>query len=84
MASGDPDDAARFEAQDDTMDRLHRELLIAVLADDEDASKAMVVDVTLLGRYYERFADHTVEVGRRTVFMAAGCMCRTEACHSRT
>jgi phosphate transport system protein len=55
------------------MDRLHRELLIAVLADDEDASKAMVVDVTLLGRYYERFADHTVEVGRRTVFMAAGC-----------
>lgn len=55
------------------MDRRHRELLTAVLADDKDASKAMVVDVTLLGRYYERFADHTVEVGRRTVFMAAGC-----------
>ncbi|WP_063057237.1 PhoU domain-containing protein [Nocardia salmonicida] len=73
LASGDPDDAAQFDARDDTMDRLHRALLTAVLADDKDASKAMVVDVTLLGRYYERFADHTVEVGRRTIFMATGC-----------
>ncbi|MFG1772824.1 phosphate signaling complex protein PhoU [Nocardia salmonicida] len=72
LASGDPDDAAQIEAQDDTIDRLHRELLAAVLDDDEDPSKAMVVDVTLLGRYYERFADHTVEVGRRTIFMATG------------
>ncbi|MEU4813080.1 phosphate signaling complex protein PhoU [Nocardia fluminea] len=73
LASGDPDDAAQFEARDDTMDGLHRELLTAVLADDERSSKAVVVDVTLLGRYYERFADHTVEVGRRTIFMATGC-----------
>ncbi|MFD6105443.1 phosphate signaling complex protein PhoU [Nocardia salmonicida] len=72
LVSGDPDDAAQIEAQDDTMDRLHRELLAAVLDEDEHASKAMVVDVTLLGRYYERFADHTVEVGRRTIFMATG------------
>jgi hypothetical protein len=48
LASGDPDDAARFEAPDDTMDRLHRELLTAVLAEDEHSSKAVVVDVTLL------------------------------------
>jgi phosphate transport system protein len=26
---------------------------------------AAAVDVTLLGRYYERFADHAVEIGRR-------------------
>jgi phosphate transport system protein len=30
------------------------------------------VDVTLLGRFYERFADHAVEVGRRVIFQATG------------
>ena len=25
------------------------------------------VDVTLLGRYYERFADHAVEIARRVI-----------------
>ena len=30
------------------------------------------VDVTLLGRYYERFADHAVEIARRVIFQATG------------
>jgi phosphate transport system protein len=30
------------------------------------------VDVTLLGRFYERFADHAVQIGRRIVFEATG------------
>jgi len=30
------------------------------------------VDVALLSRYYERFADHAVEIGRRVVFEATG------------
>jgi phosphate transport system protein len=30
------------------------------------------VDVTLLSRYYERFADHAVEVARRVIFQATG------------
>jgi phosphate transport system protein len=33
---------------------------------------AAAVDVTLLGRYYERFADHAVEIGRRVIFQATG------------
>jgi phosphate transport system protein len=28
--------------------------------------------VTLLGRFYERFADHAVEVARRVIFQATG------------
>jgi phosphate transport system protein len=32
------------------------------------------VDVALLGRFYERFADHTVAVGRRVVFIATGAL----------
>lgn len=30
------------------------------------------VDVILLGRYCERFADHAVENGRRVIFHATG------------
>jgi phosphate transport system protein len=33
---------------------------------------AAAVDVTLLGRFYERFADHAVEIGRRVVFQVTG------------
>ena len=35
-------------------------------------SVAAAVDVTLLGRFYERFADHAVEIGRRVIFQATG------------
>ena len=33
---------------------------------------AAAVDVTLLGRFYERFADHAVEVAKRVIFQATG------------
>jgi phosphate transport system protein len=33
---------------------------------------AAAIDITLLGRFYERFADHAVEVGRRVVFQVTG------------
>jgi phosphate transport system protein len=33
---------------------------------------ATAVDVTLLGRYYERFADHAVQLARRVIVQATG------------
>jgi phosphate transport system protein len=30
------------------------------------------IDVTLCGRYYERFADHAVSVARRVVYLVTG------------
>ncbi len=33
---------------------------------------AAAVDVTLLGRFYERFADHAVEIARRVIFQVTG------------
>ncbi|MBF6302813.1 phosphate signaling complex protein PhoU [Nocardia amamiensis] len=72
LESGDPGDAAQLDSADDAMDRLHQELLTRVLGEDWSHGTTAVVDLTLLGRYYERFADHTVEVGRRTIFMATG------------
>ncbi|GJO01591.1 hypothetical protein NJB1907f44_49480 [Mycobacterium marinum] len=32
------------------------------------------VETALLARFYERFADHAVEVGRRVIFMVTGVL----------
>jgi phosphate transport system protein len=37
----------------------------------EGQAESAVV-VALLGRFYERFADHAVEMGRRVIFQATG------------
>src|SRR3546814_19588559 len=51
---------------DDDMDNLHRHLFTVLMDREWKHGVAAAVDVTLLGRYYERFADHAVEVGRRS------------------
>ncbi|WP_067890418.1 phosphate signaling complex PhoU family protein [Nocardia vaccinii] len=72
LESGNPESAATLDAQDDAMDHLHEELLGMVLSPDWRYGVTAAVDLTLLGRYYERFADNAVEVGRRTIFLATG------------
>ena len=71
---GDKDvDAARtLEAQDDAVDALHRAVFIALLSKDNPYTVEMAIDVTLLSRYYERFADHAVSVAHRLVFLVTG------------
>ena len=54
------------------MDDLHRHLFAMLMDQDWKHSVAAAVDVTLLGRYYERFADHAVEIARRVIFRATG------------
>ena len=72
IASRDLADAASLERDDDAMDDLHRELF-AHLADAQwDYPTQVTVDLTLLGRYYERFADHAVSVARRVTFLVTG------------
>ncbi|WP_054811916.1 phosphate signaling complex protein PhoU [Nocardia arizonensis] len=68
----DPHKAAALTELDDVMNGVHRELLTAILSNDWAESTTAVVDLTLLGRYYERFADRAAEVGRRTIFMTTG------------
>jgi phosphate transport system protein len=52
------------------MDDLHRRLF-TVLATSE-APTETIVDLTLLGRYYERFADHAVSVAHRVIYLVTG------------
>jgi phosphate transport system protein len=72
VLSGDPRRAAELHQEDDAMDELHRHLFTVLMDREWKHGVAAAVDVTLLGRYYERFADHAVEVGRRVIFQATG------------
>jgi phosphate transport system protein len=64
--------AAALESEDDAMDRLHRGLFTALLDESWKHGVETAVDVTLCGRYYERFADHAVSVAKRMVFQVTG------------
>src|SRR5919202_1464667 len=72
IASNDVAAAVQLEQDDDEMDRLHREVFAALLGGSWDHGIEAAVDITLVGRYYERFADHAVSVARRVVYLVTG------------
>ena len=74
LLSRDPEKAARIREDDDAMDDLHRHLFTVLMDRDWKHGVAAAVDVTLLGRFYERFADHAVEVARRVIFQVTGTL----------
>jgi len=74
LLTRDPERAAQLEAEDDVMDELHVGLSRLLLDSAWSSGVIAAVDVTLLGRYYERYADHAVEVARRVVFLATGTL----------
>lgn len=64
--------AVTMQTQDDLMDDLHREMFAAVLAATWPHGVGAAVEVSLLSRFYERFADHAVAVAQRVVFLVTG------------
>lgn len=64
--------AQAIEAEDDSMDALHRKLFTLLLSPHWAYGTEAAIDMTLLGRYYERYADHAVATARRVVFIATG------------
>ena len=64
--------AAQVEKDDDEMDLLHRQLISALIAPSWEHGVETAIDLTLLGRYYERYADHAVSVSRRVIFLVTG------------
>ena len=74
IAKLDVEAAAQLEAEDDLMDQVHRQLFSELLSDTWPHGMEQAIDVTLLGRYYERFADHAVSVARRVVYLVTGEM----------
>ena len=64
--------ALEIETDDDDMDRLHRKLIATLLDDNWQHGVEAAIDMTLLGRYYERCADHAVSIARRVYFLVTG------------
>jgi phosphate transport system protein len=72
IASQDVELARQLPTDDDAMDLLHRALFGALLDQKAAYSVETAIDVTLCGRYYERFADHAVSISKRVVFLVTG------------
>jgi phosphate transport system protein len=72
LLSRDPVKAERVRDEDDAMDDLHRHLFTVLMDREWKHGVTAAVDVTLLSRFYERFADHAVEIARRVIFQATG------------
>jgi phosphate transport system protein len=72
LVTQDVDAALQLEKDDDRMDELHRMIFQHLLDDRWQHGVETAVDVALVGRYYERFADHAVSVARRVVYLATG------------
>jgi phosphate transport system protein len=64
--------AQAIELEDDSMDALRRKLFTVVLSPNWIRGTEAAIDMTLLGRYYERYADHAVAVARHTIFIVTG------------
>ena len=64
--------ALQLEQDDDEMDKLHRQLFKTLMEPSWSHGTEVAIDMTLLGRYYERCADHAVSVGRRVYYMVNG------------
>lgn len=74
LAASDTPKAARLRDEDDAMDTLYSQLFTVLLDRGWKHGVPAAVDAALLGRFYERFADHAVEVGRRVVFKVTGAL----------
>lgn len=72
IASRDLALAHELVRDDDAMDELHRKLFTAMLAPSWKYGPEAAIDVTLVGRYYERLADHAVAVARRVAYLVTG------------
>jgi phosphate transport system protein len=68
----DTDRALEVERDDDEIDSLHRKIIQTLLDPSWKHGVETAIDMTLLGRYYERCADHAVSIARRVYFLVTG------------
>jgi phosphate transport system protein len=72
IAERDVDAAIELEQADEEMDQLRRSSFQQMLGEDWPHGVEPAVDIALLGRYYERIADHAVSLARRVVYLVTG------------
>lgn len=72
LISPDVDGALEMSQFDDELDALNQHLLSTVTSRGWEGSNRVAVDLALVSRYYERYADHCVNVAARIVFLVTG------------
>jgi phosphate transport system protein len=74
FADRDPARAAALSDMDDAMDDLQKDLFRVIFASQvhDEAELQRAVQIALVGRYFERIADHAVNTGERVRFMVTG------------
>jgi phosphate transport system protein len=72
IATRNTEMALEIERDDDVMDDLHRQLIAVLIEPTWKHGIETAIDLTLLGRYYERYADHAVSISRRVYFLVTG------------
>ena len=72
IVNRDVEAAIALGKDDEEMDGLRRQSFAELLSDDWSHGVEAAVDVALLGRYYERIADHAVSIANRVVFVVTG------------
>lgn len=68
----DPLPAQRLAEADEEVDALRRHLFDVLFAEDWSDGVEQAVDAALIGRYYERFADHAVAIAREVSSLGIG------------
>lgn len=72
IVDGDPVRASRIRDDDEAMNDMHRRLFTTVMSPEWSHGVPAAVDLVLLGRFYERFADHAVAIAARVLFRSTG------------
>ncbi len=72
ITTRDTEMALQVEKDDDEMDDLHKKVISTIINQSSGLSIETAIDLTLLARYYERYADHAVSVARRVYFLVTG------------
>ena len=73
VVRGDDAEAAKsLEEDDDEVDEIHRNLFTVIMDRNWEHGVSPAVDLTLLSRFYERYADHAVSVAGRLLYIVTG------------
>jgi phosphate transport system protein len=71
-ASKDETLAAGLQEKDDVVDDLHARLIRRLLELKDDSAVASAMQLAMIGRYFERIADHAVNIGELVVYYVTG------------
>lgn len=72
IAERDAERAAELDRDDDELDALHSRMFAIMFAPEWSHGAEAAVDAALLGRYYERYADHAVNAAAQVIYLVTG------------